>query len=94
MSIIKSNGALGKIKGIYDSVARSRANYLVDKILPGSLDTFKGKQGFQMTFPDGWRKSLASTIYNNPRANLAIELGIDAAAFGGIAYGANKMIND
>ena len=47
-----------------------------------------------MTFPDGWRKSLASTIYNNPRANLAIELGIDAAAFGGIAYGANKMINN
>lgn len=94
MPIIKSNGALGKIKSIYDSVARSQANYLVDKILPGSLDTFKGKQGFQMTFPDGWRKSLASAIYNNPRANLAIGLGIDAAASGGIAYGANKMIND
>ena len=47
-----------------------------------------------MIFPDRWRKSLASTIYNDPRANLAIELGIDAAAFGGIAYGANKMINN
>ena len=46
MSIIKSNGALGKIKGIYDSVARSQANYLVDKILPGSLDSFARKQGF------------------------------------------------
>lgn len=92
--MIKSNGALGKIKGIYDSVARSQANYLADKILPGSVDAFAGKQGFQMTFQDGWRKSLASAIYNNPRANLAIGLGMDAAALGGIAYGANKMMNN
>ena len=47
-----------------------------------------------MTFPDRWRKSLTSTIYNNQRANLAIGLGIDTAVFGGIVYGADKMIND